>query len=120
MFIIKTGITKKEMTREEIINLIESRIKSEYGKHGDLDWAGIAARKIYGSIEGVLDVKKECDELVGVTDSLLVDFLKYAIDDTMRISGDHDGLAGTTFVGDTYEKIAADYISIKDGITTKR
>ena len=31
-------------------------------------------------------------------------FLKYAIDDTMRISGDHDGLAGTIFVGDTYEK----------------
>ena len=49
---------------------------------------------------------------VGVTNSLLADFLKYAIDDTMRISGDHDGLAGTTFVGDTYEKIAGDYISI--------
>lgn len=47
------------MTREEIINLIESRIKSEYGKHGDLDWAGIAARKIYGSLEDVLDVGKE-------------------------------------------------------------
>ena len=46
------------MTREEIINLIESRIKSEYGKHGDLDWAGIAARKIYGSIEEVLEAGK--------------------------------------------------------------
>ena len=51
-------------------------------------------------------------DLVGVTDSLLADFLKYAIDGTMRISGDHDGLAGTTFVGDTYKKIANDYISI--------
>ena len=39
------------MTREEIINLIESRIKSEYKKHGDLDWAGIAARKIYSSLK---------------------------------------------------------------------
>lgn len=46
----------KEMVREEVINLIESRIKSEYGKHGNLDWAGIAARKIYSSIEGMLDV----------------------------------------------------------------
>lgn len=51
-------------------------------------------------------------DLVGVTDSLLADFLKYAIDDTMRISGDHHGFAGTIFVGDTYEKIAGDYISI--------
>jgi len=39
------------MTREEIIDLIESRIKSEYKKHGDLDWAGIAARKIYSSLK---------------------------------------------------------------------
>ena len=112
MFIRKDRITTKEMTREELINLIESRIKSEYKKHGNLDWAGIAARKIYGSLEGVLDVGKEREDLVGVTNSLLADFLKYAIDDTMRISGDHNGLAGTIFVGDTYEKIAGDYISI--------
>lgn len=59
-------------------------------------------------------------DLVGVTDPLLADFLKYAIDDTMRISGDHDGLAGTTFVGDTYEKIASDYISIcSDRLTSE-
>lgn len=100
------------MTREELIDLIESRIKSEYKKHRDLDWAGIAARKIYSSLEGVLDVGKEREYSVSVTDSLLADFLKYAIDDTMRISGDHDGLAGTIFVGDTYEKIANDHISI--------
>ena len=62
------------MTREELIDLIESRIKSEYKKHGDLDWAGIAARKIYGSLEGVLDVDKEREDSVGVTNSLLADF----------------------------------------------
>ncbi len=56
-------------------------------------------------------------DLVDVTDSLLADFLKYAIDDTMRISGicGLDGLAGITFEGDTYEKIAGDYISIRGG-----
>ena len=54
----------KAMTREELIDLIESRIKSEYKKHGDLDWAGIAARKIYGSLEGVLDVGKEREDSV--------------------------------------------------------
>lgn len=47
-----------------------------------------------------------------VSVSLLADFLKYAIDETMRISGDHDGNAGTLYVDDTYEKIADDYISI--------
>lgn len=50
------------MTREGLIDLIESRIKSEYGKHGNLDWAGIAARKIYGSIEEMLDVGKERED----------------------------------------------------------
>lgn len=43
--------------------------------------------------------------------SLLADFLKYAIDETNRISGDDYGCAGVTMVGDTYEKIAEDYIS---------
>lgn len=47
-----------------------------------------------------------------VSVSLLADFLKYAIDETMRISGDRDGNAGTLYVNDTYEKIADDYISI--------
>ena len=47
-----------------------------------------------------------------VNGSLLADFLKYAIDETTRISGDHDGNAGTLYIDDTYEKIAEDYISI--------
>jgi len=50
------------MTREELIDLIENRIKSEYRKHGDLDWSRIAACKIYGSLEDVLDVGKECGD----------------------------------------------------------
>ena len=50
------------MTKEEFIDLIESRIKSEYKKHRDLDWAGIAARKIYSSLEDVLDVGKERED----------------------------------------------------------
>lgn len=56
------GNNNKAMTREGLIDLIESRIKSEYGKHGNLDWAGIAARKIYGSIEEMLDVGKERED----------------------------------------------------------
>lgn len=39
------------MTREEIIDLIDNRIKSEYKKHGDLDWSMIAAHKIYSSLK---------------------------------------------------------------------
>lgn len=62
------------MTREEFIDLIESRIKSEYKKHGDLDWAGIAARKIYSSLEWVLDVGQEREDSVGVTDSFISKF----------------------------------------------
>ena len=52
------------MTREEIIDLIDNRIKSEYKKHGDLDWSRIAAHKIYGSLEGALDVGKEREDSV--------------------------------------------------------
>ena len=47
-----------------------------------------------------------------VSVSLLADFLKYAIDETMRIGGDYDGNAGTTYTDDTYVKIAGDFISI--------
>lgn len=39
------------MTKDEIISAIEQRIKSEYRKHPDLDWAGIAARKIYAELK---------------------------------------------------------------------
>ena len=43
----------------------------------------------------------------------LVDFLEYAIETTGRISGDHDGEAGLTYLHDSYEKIAKDYLQIK-------
>lgn len=39
------------MSKEEIIALIYNRIKSEYKKHSELDWAKIAAYKIYSSLE---------------------------------------------------------------------
>ena len=68
------------MTREEIINLIESRIKSEYKKHGDLDWAGIAARKIYSSLEGVLDVGKEREDSVMMSLYELIEQQEQTID----------------------------------------
>ena len=35
------------MSKEEIIKTITERIKSEYSKHKKLDWAEIAALKIY-------------------------------------------------------------------------
>lgn len=37
------------MSKEEIIQLIKERIEAEYTKHKELDWAGIAARKIYAT-----------------------------------------------------------------------
>jgi hypothetical protein len=40
------------MENEKIIQSIKNRIISEYKKHPDLDWAEIAARKIYA--EGYL------------------------------------------------------------------
>lgn len=40
----------------------------------------------------------------------LTDFLKYAIDDTRRITGDHDGFAGVLMTYDSYEKISSDYL----------
>ena len=39
------GLIKHEM--EQIIREIKNRIECEFRKHEDLDWAGIAARKIY-------------------------------------------------------------------------
>jgi hypothetical protein len=35
------------MSKEEIITLMAQRIKDEYNKHKELDWARIAATKIY-------------------------------------------------------------------------
>lgn len=38
------------MTKEEIIDLIDEKIKSEYSKHGNLDWSKIASQKIYENL----------------------------------------------------------------------
>ena len=46
-----------------------------------------------------------------VSVSLLANLLKYAICETGRISGDHDGNAGILMTNDTYEKIASDFIA---------
>lgn len=48
---IKIYATTLEDDNDEIISAIEQRIKSEYRKHPDLDWAGIAARKIYAELK---------------------------------------------------------------------
>jgi hypothetical protein len=37
------------MSKEDIIKTIAERIKSEYSKHKELDWAEIAAIKIYST-----------------------------------------------------------------------
>ena len=46
-----------------------------------------------------------------VSVSLLADLLKFAINETRRISGDHDGNAGILMTNDSYEKIASDFIT---------
>ena len=46
-----------------------------------------------------------------VSVSLLATLLKYAVDETGRISGDHDGNAGILMTTDSYEKIASDFIA---------
>ena len=53
-------------------------------------------------------------KLLGIADvsvSLLANLLKYAVDETGRISGDHDGNAGILMTTDSYEKIASDFIA---------
>ena len=39
------------MSKEEIIENIVQRIKDEYKKHKELDWAKIAAHKIYSTFD---------------------------------------------------------------------
>lgn len=53
----------KTISEEEIIQTIKHRIESEYNKHPDLDWAEIAARKIYAVLwyGGIL---KTPDEII--------------------------------------------------------
>ena len=48
-----------EMTKEEIINLIDNRIKSEYEKYKKTEWSKIAAHKIYDSLINLLSNKKQ-------------------------------------------------------------
>lgn len=42
-------INDKELEKQRIIASIERRIKDEYRKHKLLDWAKIAAHKIYAT-----------------------------------------------------------------------
>ena len=60
------------MTKEETIDLIENRIKSEYRKHGDLDWSRIAACKIYDNLAGLLGNACEDESIY----SVLLDLIK--------------------------------------------
>lgn len=39
-----------EQPKDTLVSKIKQRIESEYRKHPDLDWAEIAARKIYAEI----------------------------------------------------------------------
>jgi hypothetical protein len=39
-----------EQPKDTLVSKIKQRIESEYHKHEDLDWAEIAARKIYAEI----------------------------------------------------------------------
>ena len=40
-----------EHPKDAVVSKIKQRIESEYRKHPDLDWAEIAARKIYAEIK---------------------------------------------------------------------
>lgn len=55
--------------------------------------------------------KQQVLELFTGSDSLLAECLKYAVEDTRRISGDHDGNAGILYTDDNYNKIADDFIN---------
>ena len=41
-----------EQPKDTLVSKIKQRIESEYRKHPDLDWAEIAARKIYDELLG--------------------------------------------------------------------
>ncbi len=48
-----------EQPKDTLVSKIKQRIESEYRKHPDLDWAEIAARKIYAEIfEETKDIMK--------------------------------------------------------------
>ena len=41
---------KSDLTKDDIITIIENRIKDEHRKHPTLEWEKIAAHKIYSSL----------------------------------------------------------------------
>jgi hypothetical protein len=45
--------------KEDLINLIKSRIDSEFRKHKSLDWSKIAAIKIVSNLEYYYDIVKK-------------------------------------------------------------
>ena len=47
------------MNKEELIKLMEERIKSEYLKHKDLDWSKIASKKIFSTLIEIGILKEE-------------------------------------------------------------
>ena len=55
-------------------------------------------------------MEKERDEKRVLNESTLIAFLKYAIEETGRISGGHDGFARLSMDNDSYEDIADDFI----------
>ena len=79
--------------------LLDGRLKEHKGR----EWKVVSSKEII--FNGKLS-------LPCVSVLLLADFLKYAIDETTRIGGNHDGNAGISYIDDTYDKIAEDYISI--------
>lgn len=45
------NVNNDKELKDTIVSIIKQRIESEYRKHPDLDWAGIAARKIYAELK---------------------------------------------------------------------
>jgi hypothetical protein len=56
------------MTKNEIIELIDERIESEYINRKDGDWKRIAAHKIYASLKHLI---------IDPTETLPLDFVKW-------------------------------------------
>jgi hypothetical protein len=48
---IRKVLERSRRQKSILVSKIKQRIESEYRKHPDLDWAEIAARKIYAEIK---------------------------------------------------------------------
>ena len=59
MEIFETNKKNFSLTKEEIIELIDNRIKSEFRKHKNINWSKIAAQKIFGSLENFFNLNKK-------------------------------------------------------------